>query len=194
MQIILRSLEDTRRFGALLAEMLTESRRRGRPVKAVYFFGGLGAGKTTLAAAMARALPGGENAEAASPSFTICNEYPTEPAMFHVDFYRLGEGCSVPDEVQQTGDSVLVAEWAENLRDDEFEPDRIEIRLEPFSSGVLGSGDLSAENGAENLDIFQDTCEKERSAAINGYGCGRMAAAELWQKLELLFPVISEDA
>ncbi len=194
MQIKLKTMEDTRRLGFLIAEMLTESRRLGRPVKAVYLFGGLGAGKTTLTASVVAALPGGENAEVASPSFTICNEYPTEPVVFHADFYRLGEGCSLPDEVQQAEDSVLIAEWSENLRPDEFEPDRIEIELGRTVGEASGADDLTAENNAENLDIYGDTCENEYSAVIQGFGGGRPAAAQLEEKLRLFFPAGPENA
>ena len=81
--VTLHSLADTRRLGRLLAAGLREL----GPV-ALLLRGPLGSGKTTLTAALTAALPGGDLAEVGSPSFTICNYYPTTPPVLHADLYR----------------------------------------------------------------------------------------------------------
>ncbi len=60
-------------------------------IRALYLRGTLGSGKTTLTRGLVAALPGGEDAEVASPSFTLCNIYPTRPALLHADLYRMGD-------------------------------------------------------------------------------------------------------
>ena len=78
--------------------------------------GELGSGKTTLTRFLVEALPGGDRAEVSSPSFTLCNVYPTTPPVLHCDLYRTGG--AVPDELSETldaGDMAVVVEWAEHL-------------------------------------------------------------------------------
>ena len=58
--------------------------------------GELGAGKTTLVRGLVEALPGGQDAEVASPSFNLVNLYPTQPETAHVDLYRC-EGAPLDD-------------------------------------------------------------------------------------------------
>ncbi len=87
------------------------------PVQTILLCGGLGAGKTTLVRGLIKYLPGGENAQVASPSFNIMNLYPTTPETAHFDLYRL-EGLP-PDEslselLQQRKHLILI-EWAQFL-------------------------------------------------------------------------------
>lgn len=70
--IVLRNREETRRMGQWLAAHLPDS-----GVRALLLRGPLGSGKTTLTSALVQALPGGDAAEVSSPSFTLCNHYPT---------------------------------------------------------------------------------------------------------------------
>jgi tRNA threonylcarbamoyladenosine biosynthesis protein TsaE len=51
-------------------------------------YGSLGAGKTALVRAFCRQL-GLPEAEISSPSFALANEYGPEPAVFHLDLYRI---------------------------------------------------------------------------------------------------------
>ncbi len=91
------------------------------PVRLLLFYGGLGAGKTTLARFLVEGLAGGENAEVASPSFTLCNEYPTSPKTLHFDLYRLEDGKSdenfeeALDALQGPNPPLVLVEWAERL-------------------------------------------------------------------------------
>ncbi len=73
----------------LFAEKMQGNRSDKPPMLCLY--GQLGAGKTTFASALVRSMPGGEYAEVASPSFTLCHRYPTRPPVLHADLYRLGE-------------------------------------------------------------------------------------------------------
>ena len=113
MPLILKDAEDTMELGRMLAEALC-----GSSVRALYLYADLGGGKTTLTRGFVSALPGGENAEVASPSFTLCNVYPTRPEVLHVDLYRLSEGASMPEEMEELmeeGNALLVLEWPELL-------------------------------------------------------------------------------
>lgn len=107
----LADLADTRKFGELLASLLPAS-----GVRVILLRGGLGSGKTTFTAALARALPGGDQAEVASPSFTLCNIYPTKPPLVHCDLYR--SPGQAPEELAlalDEGQALAVVEWADSL-------------------------------------------------------------------------------
>jgi len=77
--------------------------------------GGMGAGKTAFVRGVARGL--GEKNRVTSPTYTIVNEYMTNPQLFHFDLYRLGSA----DELFEIGfddylarKGVCVIEWSEN--------------------------------------------------------------------------------
>jgi tRNA threonylcarbamoyladenosine biosynthesis protein TsaE len=100
--------------------------------------GGLGAGKTTLARAILRAL--GHDGEVPSPTFTIVESYDhLEPPVVHADFYRLES----PAETDQLGledyrdGAVLLAEWPENAGGFAQEAQCLSIRLEIAEQGRL---------------------------------------------------------
>lgn len=125
--------DDTRRFGALLAQLVPSS-----GVRAILLRGGLGSGKTTLTAALARALPGGEEAEVSSPSFTLCNIYPTRPPLVHCDLYR--SPGHAPEELLDALDAegaLAVVEWADSLDPAELPDDFLDISLRMEDDGRL---------------------------------------------------------
>lgn len=111
------------RLGRLMARQLAAS-----PVRALFLRGPLGSGKTTLAGALARALPGGNEAETASPSFTLCNMYPTQPPVFHCDLYRCpGQPPDDMLEALERADALVIVEWADYLPPDVCPPDYLDI-------------------------------------------------------------------
>ena len=108
----IRDLERMAALGRALAACL----RAESSLRCILLRGGLGSGKTTLTRFLAEALPGGDRAEISSPSFTLCNIYPTTPPVCHCDLYRAGG--AVPDEISEildAGDAAVVVEWAEYL-------------------------------------------------------------------------------
>jgi len=106
-EIPLASEEETR----LLAEDLAAILRVG---DVVALDGDLGAGKTTLARYLLRALADDSEMEVPSPTFTIAQSYSAgRLVMHHYDFYRL----NAPDEVDEIGfhaaleDGAALVEW-----------------------------------------------------------------------------------
>src|SRR6185312_11796223 len=98
--------------------------------------GDLGAGKTTLARAVIRALAGDPSLEVPSPTFTLVQSYEARIPARHFDLYRLSD----PGELLELGfdeareEGVVLVEWPERaggLMGDEA----ILIRLEEEGSG-----------------------------------------------------------
>lgn len=109
--IRLADLADTERLGLITGQALLANAHPPLLLR-----GPLGSGKTTLTAAICAAFPGSENAEVSSPSFTICNIYPTRPAVLHCDLYRCRE--ELPEEAldfMDGGEGQIIIEWAEYL-------------------------------------------------------------------------------
>lgn len=81
------------------------------PGDIVYLRGVLGAGKTVLVRGIARGL--GYGGAVTSPTFTLMNIYPTEPVIYHYDFYRLDspdlDDLGLEDYLEKGGISLL--EW-----------------------------------------------------------------------------------
>jgi len=95
----------TSRLGARLSGRL-------QPGDVVALHGGLGAGKTTLARALIRALCG-EETEVPSPTYTLLQTYPGPNfPIYHFDLYRLED----PSEIfelgwDETADGLTLIEW-----------------------------------------------------------------------------------
>ena len=182
LRFYLENEEDSLELGRLLAGLLREQSSPSA-LRAVYLIGDLGSGKTTLARGLVQALPGGDQAEAASPSFTLCNEYPTSPPVLHADLYRLGPGAALPEEMAEEmaddggSGALLLLEWAEYLESRERAGQRLEIRLAQIAPRPL-----------ENLDIPGQSCERKRLAGVTGYGeAGKALLQRLQPHLESRF-------
>jgi tRNA threonylcarbamoyladenosine biosynthesis protein TsaE len=127
------------RLGGALARCLI----RPQEIQGIFFTGSLGAGKTTLIRALVCSLPGGGDAEVASPGFTLCHLYPTTPPVAHFDFYRQENGYleeSLLDFFEEERHVVLV-EWAERLPSYVLAPDRLECVLTVVENGRLARFD-----------------------------------------------------
>ncbi len=106
MQIELPDSESTEALGRALAQT--------RPQNAVVFLqGDLGAGKSTLARALLRAL--GVQGAIRSPTYTLVERYPVEGGeAWHLDLYRIGDASELDflglDEAAAT---LWLVEWPE---------------------------------------------------------------------------------
>ena len=133
MKVNLPDLAAMEAFGCRIAGVL-------QPGDVVALNGGLGAGKTTLARAMIRAL--GHQGEVPSPTFTIIETY-DPPAVslpvVHADFYRLEN----PLEAEEIGlddyrdGAALIAEWPENAGGFSHEAGCLSITLETADEGRI---------------------------------------------------------
>ena len=84
-----------------------------RPGDIVALSGDLGAGKTTFARGVLRAL--GWAGEVPSPTFTLVQGYPTAPEVWHVDLYRLNDAAEAGALGLWETDAALLIEWPERL-------------------------------------------------------------------------------
>ncbi len=120
--LALASHQDSEDLGAAVARAL-------RPGEAVCLWGPLGAGKTTLARGLIRALAGaGEDVP--SPTFTLVQTYDGPFPVAHFDLYRI-ERARELDELgieEALEDGAAVIEWPERLGA-RLPSDRLDIRL-----------------------------------------------------------------
>ncbi len=131
MTIALPDLAAMEVFGARIAARL-------RIGDVVALSGGLGAGKTTLARAIIRAL--GHEGEVPSPTFTIIETYDMlDPPVAHADFYRLER----PEDAIEIGlddyraGAALIAEWPEHAGGFAHEAGCLAIALETVRHGRI---------------------------------------------------------
>ena len=117
----LPNLDATTRLGAGIAGAL-------RPGDAVALWGDLGAGKTTLARAILRAL--GVAEDVPSPTFTLVQSYDTQPRIAHYDLYRLKQAR----EMEELGfddalaEGAVLVEWPDRAPE-VLPPDALHVRL-----------------------------------------------------------------
>jgi tRNA threonylcarbamoyladenosine biosynthesis protein TsaE len=118
-----------RRATRLLARALARSVAAG---DLILLDGQLGAGKTFLVRALARALGLPTSVRVMSPTFPLIRELPTEPPIAHADLYRLES----TDEARELGlwerrdeGAVLIVEWGLKHRA-VLGPDALDIGIE----------------------------------------------------------------
>jgi len=125
----LPDLDATTRLGAGIAGAL-------RPGDAVALWGDLGAGKTTLARAILRAL--GVKEDVPSPTFTLVQSYNTRLPVAHYDLYRLKQAREMEElgfEDALDRGAVLV-EWPERAPE-VLPPEALHVRLGLRETGRL---------------------------------------------------------
>lgn len=115
--------------------------------------GKMGAGKTTLTAAMMRALKMDD--DASSPTFAIVNEYhssETGQTVFHFDFYRLesaADAMEIGIEDYWDSGNLCLMEWTENI--EEILPEEtlyVDIEEEADTSRIIS---LRQDNNRQNI-------------------------------------------
>ena len=136
MRVELRDAEATGRLGAAIAPLLA-------PGDAVLLYGDLGAGKSTLARALIRALTRPDE-DVPSPTFTLVQLYEATPPLAHFDLYRLSD-ASEADEIgldEALEDGAALIEWPQRLGDDIARicgPNRLTICLEEQGDGRVAT-------------------------------------------------------
>jgi tRNA threonylcarbamoyladenosine biosynthesis protein TsaE len=127
--MILADEAATARLGAAIARLV-------RTGEAVCLSGPLGAGKSTLARALVRALTTPDE-DVPSPTFTLVQFYEgRDLKIAHFDLYRLTN----PDEAYEIGldealdDGAAVIEWPERL-DGHLPPDRLDVEIALVAAG-----------------------------------------------------------
>ena len=136
----------------------------------IALFGDLGAGKSTFARALIRALAQDPQLEVPSPTYTLVQPYETDPAVTHFDLYRLGSGDELDElgfaEAAEAG--IVVVEW----------PDRAAQAVAAATIAI----DLSVTPDGGRLAVVTATTAAktriERSLAIRQFlGAAGLAAA-----------------
>lgn len=135
--MLLKDAAETEALGAEIGARLA-------PGDVVALRGGLGAGKTTLARGLIRALCGPET-ETPSPTFTLLQTYEASVAgrrldLHHFDLYRLAD----PDEVhelgwEEIGAGAALVEWPERAGAN-LPMGRLDVDLEVSDAGASGEG------------------------------------------------------
>ena len=109
MEILLKGLEETKRFGIKLGSLL-------KPRDVVCLIGDLGAGKTTLTKSIGLGL--GVDDYITSPTFVLINEYMGRIPVYHFDVYRLENVEELYDlgfDEYFYGKGVSIIEWADKI-------------------------------------------------------------------------------
>ncbi|HHV25700.1 tRNA (adenosine(37)-N6)-threonylcarbamoyltransferase complex ATPase subunit type 1 TsaE [Anaerosalibacter bizertensis] len=117
MEIVLKGLEDTEKFGYRLGSLL-----EGGDI--VCLTGDLGAGKTTLTKSIAKGLDVKDYVT--SPTFALINEYKGRVPVYHFDVYRLEGIEDVIDlgfEEYFYSKGVTIIEWGDKI--EKFLPEDI---------------------------------------------------------------------
>jgi len=150
---IIRHLSDaqaTRQLGIALAPLL-------QPGLKVYFYGGLGTGKTTLVRGILEGL--GYRGKVKSPSYILLELYSLSRLdLYHFDFYRFKDAKEWQDagfrEYFDTS-SVCLVEWPENAGDLLPAPDiKISLRIKGAGRDVTIEG--ATETGRQCLAQYKN--------------------------------------
>lgn len=109
MEIILKSLEETEKFGIKLGKFLQKG-------DILCLNGELGAGKTTMTKSIGIGL--GVEEYITSPTFSLINQYNGRLPVYHFDVYRLENVDELFDlgfDEYFYGNGVCIIEWADKI-------------------------------------------------------------------------------
>ncbi len=137
MELVIRDLQELEDEAKRLIETLVP---QGARATLITLSGELGAGKTALTKALAKAL--GVEEVITSPTFVLMKIYALTGQAFkrlvHIDAYRLERGVDLSalgfDELMQDAKSLVVLEWPERVRDTLAKSD-FAISLKVLSDG-----------------------------------------------------------
>lgn len=138
----------TLRLGAALAKLLNQG-------DVIALYGGLGAGKTTLARGLIRALCG-DATEVPSPTYTLVQQYEGDKMpLWHFDLYRLESPESVVElGWDETVDGAALIEWPEQAG--EYLPAwRLDLTLNATDGGRKATLVPHGEDWQKRLDGFR---------------------------------------
>ncbi len=135
---------------------LADALARRLPARAVvWLHGDLGAGKSTLARAMLRAL--GVQGAIRSPTYTLVERYPIASGdALHLDLYRIGDAGELEFLGLDPDDGRLwLVEWPERGVG-ALPPADLHVRLEVAGSGRAASFEVDTETGREWLEKLEE--------------------------------------
>lgn len=114
-----------------------------KPGDCIALIGDLGAGKSTLARALIRAIADEDELEVPSPTFTIVQSYALRFPVAHLDLYRLSD-VSELDELgidEMLSDGVCLIEWPEMAAGELPKDSTITLRLTHQGEGRVATID-----------------------------------------------------
>lgn len=123
MEIVLKDINETEKFGIQLGELL-------KPGDILCLNGDLGAGKTTLTKSIGIGL--GVEEYITSPTFALINQYIGRMPVYHFDVYRLENADELYDlgfDEYFYGNGVCIIEWADKI-DRMIPKERITLDIE----------------------------------------------------------------
>ncbi|GAK71519.1 hypothetical protein RRU01S_17_01190 [Agrobacterium rubi TR3 = NBRC 13261] len=161
LSIVLANEAETIRLGEELALTV-------KPGVCIALIGDLGAGKSTLARALIRAIAGDDQLEVPSPTFTIVQSYDLRFPVAHLDLYRLSH-VSELDELgidEILSDGVCLIEWPEMAASELPEGSTITLRLTHQGDGRVATIDAPPTQRArlERVLAIRDFLEKNGKA------------------------------
>ncbi|SDB43032.1 tRNA threonylcarbamoyladenosine biosynthesis protein TsaE [Desulfonatronum thiosulfatophilum] len=155
LHFFLQDHDATIALGAFLADVMLAEQF----FPALLLDGELGAGKTTFVRGLVHALPGGDQAEVASPSFNYLNNYPTTPETFHFDFYRLRDFGPDDDLLDALHDpsKLVIVEWAAYCPSRHLPTDHLAMRFTPVAGGRRVDVVFKGKNSEGIMESFDKT-------------------------------------